>query len=145
LKGLRKLAKEQPGKWQLYCRLSDDLDSNGLLNEATRRQLAVVRSLYLQFHSKGLDIHVVFPSQSGSRPESKVNLENAMRDAGIEETRIVRLATEQTAGQSEMVLLSPDGQIAGAWQGFTGPAQIGPLVRQQLGTPLYSQLGVSQK
>ena len=140
LKGLRKLAQEQPGKWQLYCRLSDDLDSNGLLNESTRRQLAVVKSLYLQFHSKGLDIHVVFPSQSDSRPENLVDLQNAMRDSGIEEMQIVRLSTGQTAGQSEMVLLSPDGRIAGAWQGFTGPAQVGPLVRQQLGVPLYSQL-----
>ena len=133
--------RPQKGKWQIYCGLSDELDSMGLLNADARRQLAVLTSLNTQFHSKGLDLRFVLPRLAGSSVTKNAEWRNAMRDAGINQSQIVELSSVRPG----VVFFSPDGRRVAAWQGFVGPAQIGPLVRLKLGTPAYSQIEADAK
>jgi hypothetical protein len=140
-KGWQAELRPQAGKWQIFCGLSDELDSDGLLKADSRRQVVALMSLDAQFHSKGLEIKFVFPGHADSSTAKGLEWRNAMRDAGIDQSQILVLPSAQPG----VVFFAPDGNRVAAWQGLVGPAQLGPLVRFKLGTPAYSQIGAMAK
>lgn len=139
---MRKLQKtsRQHSTWQLYCSVSDELDPHGLLNETSRRQLVVIKSLYSQFRSKGLNVHIVFPEHSGAFSQDPGEWQNVVRDLGLE-----GMSIDKATAPPSVVLFAPDDRIAAQWQTFAGPAQLGLFLRQQLGAPLYSEMGPSRR
>jgi hypothetical protein len=132
----------QTKEWQLYCRLSATLDEDGVLDDAARRQLMVLKSIDLQFHAKGLKVVVWLDRGSATVFSSRAFL-NAIDDLEMKDVVFAQAPAtlSKVADAQQTWLLSPDGEVASTWHGFAGPAELGIAVRQRLGYPAYSQMG----
>jgi hypothetical protein len=133
-----KLAK----KWRIYCRLPGESDRAGLLNESSRRQLTILKSLALQYYAKGLEEVVLLETSPANSPFS-TEIRNAINDLDTEQ---IIFASAPASGKNrtevpQTLLVSPDDKIVARWRSFAGPAELGIAVWQRLGEPAYSQLG----
>lgn len=129
-------------KWRIYCRLPVALDGAGVLDELSRRQLIVLKSLSLQFHAKGLEEVVLLESGSENSPFSP-EIRNAINDLDMKQVVFASAPASMTSS-TEMprtLLVSPNGKVVATWSTFPGPAELGIAVRQKLGEPAYSQIG----
>lgn len=129
-------------KWRIYCKLSVKSDETDQLDEYSRRQLVVLKSVSLQFRGKGLEEVVLLetgPASSSLLPK----LTNAVNDLDMKAVVFASAPASGTnkAEMPQILLVSPDGRVVHAWHGFAGPAELGIAVRQALGEPAYSQIG----
>ena len=128
-------------KWTMYALLSGKLDADGLLNEPSRRQLTLLKSLAAQFHGNGLETVIAFRQGAGNS-SVKEYLDDAISDLDFETATFVAAPPEgKTSEEPLLLLLSADGHVIEAWHGGAGAAELGIAVRQKLGTPAYSQIG----
>src|SRR3984957_14467043 len=135
------LHQQLGGKWTIYARLSGSLDADGLLDETSRRQLTVLKSLAAQFHGKGL--RTVISLRRGHQDAAgKGSLGNAISDLNFDAAAFV--AAPAAGGdpfeEPLLLFLSPEGHVIRAWRGGAGAAGLGTAVRQQLGNPAYSEI-----
>jgi len=130
------------GKWTIYAVLSGKLDSDGLLNETSRRQLTILKSLAAQFHGNGLKTMIAF-RRVPDKASEKEYLANAISDLNFDTATFVAAPiTEGNTSEDPLLLfLSPEGHVIHAWRGLVGAAELGIAVRQNLGSPAYSQIG----
>lgn len=121
--------------------MSGSLDSDGLLNKPSRRQLALLKSLAAQFHGNGLATIVALRPNTENvlRNES---LRNAISDLDFETGAFVAVPITEGITSEEPLLLfvSPEGHVVKAWRGGASAAELGIAVRQALGNPEYSQI-----
>jgi hypothetical protein len=136
------LRKHLGGKWTMYAVLSGRLDDGGLLNETSRRQLTLLRSLAAQFRGNGLET-VIALRRSPEDASGKESLSNAISDLNFEAATFVSAPPLGGSPPEEPLLLflSPEGHVIEAWRGVAGAAELGIAVRQKLGNPAYSQIG----
>lgn len=128
-------------KWRIYCRLSAKSDEAGLLDELSRRQLIVLKSLSLQFHDKGLEEVVLLDAGSANSPLSP-EIRNAINDLDMKHVVFGSAPASGTSTEiPQALLVSPDDKVVETWHTFAGPAELGIAVRQRLGEPAYSQIG----
>ncbi len=135
------LHQQLGGQWTIYARLSGSLDADGLLDETSRRQLTVLKSLAAQFHGKGL--RTVISLRRGHKDAAaKGSLGNAISDLNFDAAAFV--AAPAAGGdpfeEPLLLFLSPEGHVIRAWRGGAGAAGLGTAVRQQLGNPAYSEI-----
>jgi hypothetical protein len=131
------------GKWTMYAVVSGKLDGNGLLDETSRRQLTILKSLAAQFHGNGLD--TVIALRRGPEASGTGSLSNAISDLRFDTAAFVAAPTANgnISEESLLLFLSPEGHVVKAWHGVAGAAELGIAVRQKLGSPAYSQIGES--
>ena len=118
------------------------LDADGLLNEPSRRQLTLLKSLAAQFHGNGLETVIAFGA--GRREQfGKGDISTMRSPISISSTATFVAAPPEgkTSEEPLLLLLRPDGHVIEAWHGGAGAAELGIAVRQKLGTPAYSQIG----
>ncbi len=135
------------GKWTLYALLSGRLGADGLLEEATRRQLIILRSLAAQFHGNGLET-VIALRRGPEIASEKGSLGNAISDLEFDTAAFVAapVADGNIWEQPLLLFLSPEGQVIKAWRGeFPGAAELGLAIRQKLGNPAYSEIGETKR
>jgi hypothetical protein len=128
-------------KWTIYALLSGTLEANGLLNETSRKQLTLIKSLAAQFHGNGLE--TVLALRRGTEQTSgKGSVDDAISDLDFETAALVAAPPDgKTSEEPLLLFLSPEGHVIKAWRGGAGAAELGIAVRQKLGTPAYSQIG----
>jgi hypothetical protein len=136
------LHQQLGGKWTMYALLSGSLDTDGLLDETSRRQLTVLKSLAAQFHGKGLGT-VISLRRGREDAAGKGPLDNAISDLNFDAGAFVAApATDENTSEEPLLLfLSPEGNVIKAWHGGAGAAELGIAVRQKLGNPAYSEIG----
>jgi hypothetical protein len=136
------LHQQLGGKWTMYALLSGSLDTDGLLDETSRRQLTVLKSLAAQFHGKGLRT-VISLRRGREDAAGKGPLNNAISDLNFDAGAFVAApATDENTSEEPLLLfLSPEGNVIKAWHGGAGAAELGIAVRQKLGNPAYSEIG----
>jgi hypothetical protein len=131
------------GKWTIYALLWGTLDANGLLDETVSKQLVVLKSLAAQFHGNGLET-VIGLRRGSQNAWAKGLLGNAISDLDFDSATFVAAPAAPGNPPEEQLLLlvSPEGQVFREWRGGAGAAELGIAVRQKLGNPAYSQIGV---
>jgi hypothetical protein len=136
------LHQQLGGEWTMYALLSGSLDTDGLLDETSRRQLTVLKSLAAQFHGKGLGT-VISLRRGREDAAGKGPLDNAISDLNFDAGAFVAApATDENTSEEPLLLfLSPEGNVIKAWHGGAGAAELGIAVRQKLGNPAYSEIG----
>lgn len=147
--GIDGVATEQQlgrGKWTIYALLAGKLDPDGLLDETTRRQLTILKSLTVQFQANGL-VTFISLSRVGDIGLGKEPLRNAISDLNFDgATFVTAPASSGTLSEKPLLLLlSPEGHVIKAWPRGAGAADLGIAVRQKLGNPAYSQIGENKK
>jgi Right handed beta helix region len=130
------------GKWTIYAMLSGDLDADGLLDERSRRQLTVLKSLAAQFHGNGLET-VIALRRGPENASGKGSLGNAISDLNFAAAAFVEapVTDRNTSEEPLLLFLSPEGHVIKDWRGSAGAATLGIAVRQKLGNPAYPQIG----
>jgi hypothetical protein len=129
------------GKWTMYAMLSGRVDLDELLDETSRKQLTILKSLAAQFDGNGL--RTVIALRPGSENLSaKRYLGNAVSDLNFNTAKFV--ATPNAYGNPSekpiLLFLSPEGHVIKAWRGGAGASELGLAVRQKLGNPAYSRI-----
>ena len=130
------------GKWTIYVMLSGTLDADGLLDETTRKQCSILKSLTAQFHGNGLETVIALRRDADSA-SAKAYLGNAISDLDFDTASFVAAPAidGNTSGEPLLLFLSPEGHVIRAWRGGAGAAELGIAVRQKLGNPAYSRIG----
>jgi hypothetical protein len=136
------LHQQLGGKWTIYALLSGSLDADGLLDETSRRQLTVLKSLVAQFHGKGLAT-VISLRRGDESAAGKGSLANAVSDLNFD---AAAFGAAPAAGGNPfeeplLLFLTPEGHVIRAWRGGAGAAELGIAVRQKLGNPAYAEIG----
>ena len=135
---------ESPGvahpesSWRLSCVLPISFDANGLLDDAALQQIVVLKSLSQQYRPQGLHVTLRVISRDAQVFKSTA-FRNAITDLGLQG---ITLEQSTGGGSEQTTLFSPRGTVAGQWNGFAGPVQLGLALRQSLGEPIYAQMGV---
>jgi hypothetical protein len=137
------LHQQLGGKWTIYALLSGSLDADGLLDETSRRQLTVLKSLAAQFHGKGLGTVISLRRERREDAAGKGSLGNAISDLTFDAAAFVAApaADGNPLDEPLLLFLSPEGHVIRAWRGGAGTAELGIAVRQKLGNPAYSEIG----
>lgn len=131
------------GKWTMYAVLSGRLGADGLLDEMSRRQLTVLKSLAAQFHGGGLETVVVLRRVPESA-SGKGFLSNAISDLNFDTAVFVAAPVmDENTTEPLLLFLSPEGHVIKAWRDAAGAAELGIAVHQKLGSPSYSQIGAN--
>jgi hypothetical protein len=141
------LRRHLAGKWTVYASLSGKLDADGLLEETTRRQLTILRSLAAQFRGNGLETVIALRREPEKTTENG-SIGNAISDLDFDTAAFVAapVADRNIREQPLLLFLSPEGQVIKAWRGeFPGAAELGLAVRQKFGHPAYSKIGAIQR
>ena len=136
LKEWSRIVESSPKAWQLTCVLPVSLDANGLMDDAALRQIVVLKSLSRQYRAQGL--HVTLRMTSSDEALFKTSVfRNAVTDLDLD-----GIAVEQSAASGpEQTTFSTGSRVAGQWNGFAGPVQLGLALRRALGEPIYAQMG----
>jgi hypothetical protein len=111
------------------------LDSDGLLADAPRAQLMVLRSLAAQYGPAALAVTVHLRLPAGLSAEETVEQQNALRDLDAGSLGFER---DRKAGAG-IRLAAPDGRLLDEWHGFQNAATLGGAVRAWLGAPHFAQ------
>lgn len=123
--------------WTLASELPARIDKRGLLDEASVKQLVMVKNQYVQFRSNGLRAKITLVLQNAGTDES---VRNAIGDMSLNGVEIATRSAGDSPTRARTRLLAPGGSIAKEWQDFAGPTEIGLALRAALGVPFYSQL-----
>jgi hypothetical protein len=137
------LHQQLGGKWTMYAVLSGRLDTAGLLDETTRKQLTILRSLAAQFHGNGLQT-VIALRRAAENVSGNESLGNAISDLDFDTAAFVAapLTDGHTLEEPLLLFLSPERQVIKAWRGeFPGAAELSLAAHQKLGNPAYSKIG----
>jgi hypothetical protein len=128
------------GRWTVYATLSAKIDADGLLNEASRRQLTLLKSVAAQFHGNGLKV-VIALRQGPENAGGNRSLANEISDLDFNAAAFVEApATVQNQEEPLLLLVSPELHVIKAWRDEAGASELGIAVRQALGNPAYSQI-----
>lgn len=142
LDGNAMLHRRLGGNWTIYATLSGALDADGLLDETSRKQLTLLKSLAAQFHGNGLQtiIALRLGPQNG---RDKGYLANAIFDLDFDNGIFVAAPANDgnTSKEPFVLFLSPERHVIKSWRGGAGAAELGLAVRDRLGNPLYSRIG----
>lgn len=135
------LHQQLGGKWTMYAMLPGRIDADGLLDETSRKQLTILKSLAAQFHGNGLQ--TVIALRGPESASGKGSLGNAISDLDFDTAAFVAAPAAEGNTSEEQLLLffSPEGHVIKAWRGGAGAAELGIAVRQKLGNPAHSQIG----
>jgi hypothetical protein len=133
------LHQQLGGRWTLYTTLPGKVDADGLLNEASRRQLTLLKSLAAQFHGNGLQV-VIALHPGPENAAGNGSLSNAISDLDFNAVFVEAPATVQNQEEPLLLLVSPELHVIKAWRDEAGAAELGIAVRQALGNPAYSQI-----
>jgi hypothetical protein len=123
--------------WRLYVELPGTVGADGLPSEEATRQLVILRSLAAQYRASGLEVTLLFTQPSRG-------LKNMVGDMSLAAMDITVANTDANTHTLKTILVSPEGNIAGEWHGFTGPVPLGLALRRALGEPVFSQMGISR-
>jgi hypothetical protein len=123
--------------WTVTCELPVGIDPQGLVDAAAAGQLFVLKNIYRQFRANGLHMAITLELKEASASET---VQTVIRDLGMNDVKISEPLGSDVLTRPKTRLVAPDGSIAGEWQDFIGPAEIGLAVRRALGEPLYSQM-----
>lgn len=110
------------------------LDADGLLADAPRAQLMVLRSLAAQYGPAVLAVTVHLRLPAGSPKNETAEQRNAILDLDAAAIHFVRDG-EPGAG---MRLVGADGRLLDEWHGFQNAATLGGAVRAWLGAPHFA-------
>jgi hypothetical protein len=132
------LHQQLDGTWTLYASLPGKLDADGLLNEASLRQLTLLKSLAAQFDGNGLHTVIALHRGPENAPGSG-SLANALSDLNFSAAAFVG-DTERYQEEPLLLLISPERHVVRAWRGSAGAAELSMAVRQELGNPAFSQM-----
>ncbi|MGO8720909.1 MAG: right-handed parallel beta-helix repeat-containing protein [Acidobacteriaceae bacterium] len=126
------------GSWLLDCTLPISIDANGIISDAALQQIVVLKSLSQQYRARGLRVIVRMTS-----PDAQIFKTQRFRNV-VTDLDLDGITMTQAAGSEveRTMLLGPDGKAAGKWDEFASPAALGLAVRQRLGEPAYSQMGM---
>jgi hypothetical protein len=127
------------GKWTLYALLPGKADADGILNETSRRQLTMLKSLAAQFHGNGLQMVIALP-QGPENAAGNGSLANTLSDLNVDATFVAAAVADQNQEEPLLLLISPERHVIKAWRRFAGAAELGIAVREELGNPAYSQI-----
>lgn len=128
--------------WHLYAEMPAKTGADGLPDEDTMRQLVIVRSIAMQYRASGLEVTLLFAAPVFTKPGRGLRDMVSDMDLGAMDIAVLKRSTE--ARPLKTVLVTPEGNIAGEWRGFAGPAVLGLAARRALGEPAFSQMGVSR-
>ncbi len=126
-----------PSGWTVVSEIPASIDANGLLDTASLGQVMVLKNLFTQFRANGLRMMVTLDLKHPSAGES---VQNVIHDLAMNDVKTSASVGGGAFTRPRTRLIAPDGSIAGEWQDFVGPAEIGLAVRSRLGEPLYSQM-----
>ena len=112
------------------------LDADGLLADAPRAQLMVLRSLAAQYGPAALAVTVHLQSTATSTKEETPEEENALRDL---DAGSIRFERDGKPGAG-IRLSGADGRLLDEWHGFQNAATLGGAVRAWLGAPHFAQV-----
>lgn len=125
--------------WTIVSEIPAVIDRQGLLDSASLRQLVVLKNQYVQFRANGLHLVITLDLPHGSKQQL---VQNAIRDLSVSGVEIsTRAASDSSRARTR--LLSPGGSVANEWKDIAGPTEIGLALRKALGSPIYSQLRLS--
>ncbi len=129
--------KSQRG-WLLDCKLPISVDENGMIDDAALRQIVVLKSLSQQYRARGLQVIVRMTS-----PDAQIFKTQRFRNAVIDlDLDGIAMTEAAGSGVEHTMLRRPDGKATEKWDGFVGPTVLGLAVRQAMGEPAYSQMGM---
>jgi hypothetical protein len=126
------------GQWHLYAVLPVSLNTNGLPEDDALRQIVFLRSVAEQYAASGLKLTLLLDTRNRS-------LQNVIGDLDLQAADIALLRNSSDIPMTQTMLVTPDGHIAEHWGGFVGPVALGVSIRQLLGEPIYSQMGIDKK
>lgn len=124
--------------WTVVSEIPASINVHGLLDTVSAGQLMVLKNLFTQFRANGLRMMVTLDLK---HPNAGESVQNVIHDLAMSD---IKTSASFGGGgvftQPRTRLIAPDGSIAGEWQDFVGPAEIGLAVRSKLGEPFYSQM-----
>jgi hypothetical protein len=123
------------GQWHLYAVLPVSLNADGLPEDDALQQIVALRSVAEQYAASGLKLTLLLSLQNGS-------LQNMIGDLDLQDIEIESTRNSSDKPTEQTILVTPDGHIAEKWDKFAGPTALGLPVRQWLGEPIYSQIGI---
>ncbi len=116
------------------------LNADGLLADAPRAQLMVLRSLAAQYGDGALTVAVRLREPANPTPEEATELANALLDLDAPQLHFAH--DGQTPGLIR--LFTSDGRLLNEWHGFQNAATLGGAVRVKLGAPRFAAMKGSQ-
>ncbi len=122
--------------WSLRCDLPVVLDAQGWIDDIALRQIVVLRSFAQQYRALGLQVTLNLTAPNLSIFTTPA-FRNDLTDLALQGVTVKMSSPERSYAT---VLTAPDGKLAGQWQGFAGPVQLGLALRKALGEPLYAQM-----
>ncbi len=111
------------------------LDADGLLADAARAQLMVLRSLAAQYGPELLAVTVHLRAPADSSQQETVEEQNALLDLDGD---AIRFLHDGKPGAG-IRLVGTDGRLLDEWHGFQNAATLGGAVRAWLGPPHFAQ------
>lgn len=124
------------GDWRLDGSVPVALNQEGLLSDAALQQIVVLKSLSQQYRASGLRVTLRMTS-----PDAQLFRSQAFRNAVLDlDLKGMTVTQAVDAGAEQMSLTGPTGKLAGHWDGFSGPTQLGLALREAMGEPVYAQM-----
>jgi len=121
---------------RLEATIDFTLDADGLLANAPRAQLMVLRSLAAQYGPAALAVTVHLHTAANPSAQALVEQANALVDLDAASIRF-----DRDGQQSGLIrLLTADGRQLEQWRGFQNAAALGGAVRARLGAPRYAAM-----
>jgi hypothetical protein len=112
------------------------LDGDGLLDDAPRAQLMVLRSLARQYGSSALAVTVHLAGEAKAAAAERTELANALLDLDAGPIRF----EHDGKGSGAIQLMDAEGHVLKTWRGFANAATLGGAVRERLGAPHFLAL-----
>lgn len=128
--------------WTLECLLPVALDADGLISDASRQQLVILKSFAQQYTPQGLRVKLAM-SSSDSKLFQTEAFRNALTDVNLRGIEIIQRTTVSAA--TRITLRGPHDEIAGEWKQPVGPVPLGLALRKVFGEPAYAQMDVSNR
>jgi hypothetical protein len=128
--------------WTLTCTLPLTLNTDGMINDSTLRQIVVLKSFSQQYAAQGLKVSIEMTS-ADPRLFADAAFRNALTDLDLRGIKVTHRATRDAA--IRIALREPDGVVATEWKESVGPVPLGLALRKVLGEPLYAQMNVSDR
>ena len=128
------------GQWMLDCVLPVTFGANGLMSNASLRQLVVLKSFGQQYAAQGLKVRLEMVSSDRKLFETEA-FRNALTDLDLRGVELSHQVDPSAA--TRITLRGPNGTIAGEWSEAVGPVSLGLALRKVFGEPIYAQMDVS--
>ncbi len=126
--------------WTLDCTLPVTLNTDGMIDDSTLRQIVVLKSFSHEYAAQGLNVNIQMTS-ADPRLFSDAAFRNALADLDLRRVKVTHRATPNAA--LRIALRGPDGVVGTEWKEPVGPVPLGLALRKVLGEPVYAQMNVS--